>query len=151
MTGSGTDRARKWRWQPGQAQLLEAAGCYGSFVSIPTRQESGASLKSADNRPSTLTPRSACWTNWCRTLGGKQEQGGGIIAGFINHLLWDAWQTAAVGLTGQIPLSLLLSRILVRHGRAYDAGDAAANDWAGTRKGLDLPYEKRGAGADAEG
>ena len=60
--------------------------------------------------------------------GAEQAaQGGAMTETFINQMLWDAWQTVVADeLTGQIPISLLISRILVRDGRAYDPGDAAA-------------------------
>ena len=128
LAGTGSDKERKWKWAPGQEQLLEAAGCYGSFVGIPTRAESGASLKSADIAAIDIDSQIDLVDELVLDAGAEQAaQGGAMTETFINQMLWDAWQTVVADeLTGQIPISLLISRILVRDGRAYDPGDVAA-------------------------
>ena len=128
LTGAGSDKARRWKWVPGQAQLPEAAGRYGSFVGIPTRAESGASLKSADIAAIDIDSQIDLVDELVLDAGAeKAAQGGAMTETFINQMLWDAWPTAVADEpTGQIPISLLISRILVRDGRAYDPGDVAA-------------------------
>ena len=125
-------KAKKNKWLPSQEQLIEASACYGSFVGIPSRKESGADLKSADIANIDVDAEIELLD--VLTLDGPTEAGGltqseiqSQMEALRDQFLGEAYHAVVADkLNGKIPINLLLSRIRARTGVNYNRDDAVA-------------------------
>ena len=140
---------RKDEWTSTRDQLIEASACYGRVVGIPTRKESGASLKPGDVAHIEVLDVLTRDGDSSATGAGGEDSGPRMThEDSRNQVLNPAWEVASkAGHTSNIPPGFLPSRIRVRRGieLAEESASALLKGCAGAdprkrvvpRRGLD--------------
>ena len=122
-------KVKKWKWIPGEGQLLEAAALYGSYAEIPTRAQAGSELKAAQVAKIDLdhSVQIIDVPPGSRTLEDADVPvvESADVEKEAWQCLWDCWKTIkADDLTGTIDIALLLARVRVVQGQDYRQDEA---------------------------